>query len=50
MNRKSSFAVFAVTLIIVFGFSQLLSAERFTCKTIATTAHATIDLTEVARS
>ncbi|MFE7224781.1 hypothetical protein ACFU7D_08365 [Nocardioides sp. NPDC057577] len=46
MNHKSSFVVFAVTLIIVFGFSQLLSAERHSCKTIIT-AYAATDLTEV---
>lgn len=50
MNHMSSFTVFAVTLIIVIGVSQLLSVERSTCNAIASTTGATVTSMEVARS
>lgn len=38
MNHKSSFVVFAITLMIVFGISQLLTPDQGDCSAVATYA------------
>ena len=45
-NHKFSIATFAVTLLVVFGFNQLLSAEPPTCQAAAGTASVSVVLTE----
>jgi predicted MFS family arabinose efflux permease len=41
-----SIATFAVTLLVVFGFNQLLSAEPPTCQAAAGTSSVSVVLTE----
>ncbi|EGD40635.1 hypothetical protein NBCG_05059 [Nocardioidaceae bacterium Broad-1] len=45
-NHKFSIATFAVTLLVVFGFNQLLSAEPPTCQAAAGTSSVSVVLTE----
>lgn len=45
-NHKFSIATFAVTLLVVFGFNQLLSAEPPTCQASAGTSSVSVVLTE----
>ncbi|MFJ9388101.1 hypothetical protein ACIRON_04735 [Nocardioides sp. NPDC101246] len=47
MNHKSSFVVFAITLMIVFGISQLLSPDRGDCSAVAHATYASGLLEEV---
>ncbi|MFE6510452.1 hypothetical protein ACFVDI_25175 [Nocardioides sp. NPDC057767] len=44
-NHKFSIATFAVTLLVVFGFNQLLSAEPPTCQAAAGTSSTSVVLT-----
>ncbi|TQL69348.1 hypothetical protein FB381_3253 [Nocardioides albertanoniae] len=49
-NHKFSIATFAVTLLVVFGFNQLLSAEPPTCQAAAGTSSVSVVITEGALS
>ena len=49
-NHKFSIATFAVTLLVVFGFNQLLSAEPPTCQAAVGTSSVSFVLTEGAAS
>lgn len=40
MNHKSSFVVFAITLMIVFGISQLLTPDQGDCSAVARATYA----------
>lgn len=49
-NHKFSIATFAVTLLVVFGFNQLLSAEPPTCQATTGTSSVSAVATEGAQS